>query len=233
MLSSIESISKIVAAIALPIVLLYLGNGFTASLKDKDINQKYVEIAVNILGNEPTDETKELRSWAVEVINRYAEIKIDAKLESILVDQTALPSAVLEIPRQGFRPVEGKRQITEIIVSDTQNNDLQAELAALDRLGVSYHYLIDLDGTVMKLVDENNIAFHTARHNNDSIGVGVTHVSGGTYTDAQKASLKKLITEIAERYSIPKSKIIAKSEVSDKLSDFDSIKDVVVGDLER
>jgi Negative regulator of beta-lactamase expression len=231
MLSSIEKVSKILAAIALPFILLYLGNDFTASLKDKDIHQKYVEIAVGILTNEPTEETKELRSWAVQVINRYAEIKIDAKLESILVDQTALPSSALEVPRKGFRTVEGKRQIKRIIVSDTQQDNTQAELAALDNHGVSYHYLIDLDGSVMKLVDENNIAFHTTRQNDDSIGIGVMHRSGETYTDAQKASLKRLITEIATRYAIAKSNILAKSEVSNKRSDFNTIKESVLTDL--
>ena len=234
MLGFLESLSKILGAVALPVVRAVLGFWFNDSLKSRELNVKYVEIAVNVLSQPPSEETKSLRLWAINLINEHASVKIDETLRDILINKEALPTSDLTNPKTGFKEVAGRREVDKIIVSDTQNTNTQSELDALDQFKVSYHYLIAADGTVHSLVDENNIAFHTARNNSSSIGIGLTHVSGGTYPETQVAALKALVAQIAERWEIPTSQIYGKEEIDKrKRTDFASIKARVVEGLSR
>lgn len=231
-LAVIESIAKIIASVALPIVLLVLGNWYTESQKDKDIGQKYVEIAVGILADAPTEEALELRSWAVEIVNRYSEVKMTSTLADVLVMQEALPLQVQNAPRQGFRPFEGSRAVEKIIISDTQQKNVDVELKALDEIGVSYHYLVTEEGAILGLVSENDIAFHTSRHNLDSIGIGVMHISGEDYPLKQVETLSKLVRDVAARYNITSANIFSKDELDPrKTSDFLKISDRILEDL--
>jgi len=227
-----ESVAKIIASVALPVVLLVLGNWYTESQKDKDIGQKYVEIAVEILAADPTEETRQLRTWAVEVVNRYSEIKMNTDLATELIESAPLPLRIQNEPRQGFREFLGKRQVTKIIISDTQNRDVDSELGALDQFGVSYHYLVTADGQILGLVDENDVAFHTSKQNSDSIGIGVMHVAGDDYPPAQIDALARLVRDVAERHGVTAENIAGKDRFDPrKRSDFGKISDAVLKGL--
>lgn len=229
MLGFLESLSKILGAVALPVVLAVLGFWFNDSLKSRELNVKYVEIAVNVLSQPPSDETKSLRLWAINLINEHASVKIDDKLRDILINDEALPANVLTNPKPGFKEIAGRREVDKIIVSDTQNANALSTLAALDGLGASYHYLISAEGTVHSLVDENNIAFHTVRNNTTSIGIGISHISGNPYPEPQVTALKTLIAEISERWGIPAAGVFGKEEIDKrKRTDFATIKARVV-----
>ncbi|MEZ5810629.1 MAG: peptidoglycan recognition family protein [Rhizobiaceae bacterium] len=232
MLDSIEKLVKILSTIAIPVVLLVVGNWYSASQKDKDLGQKYVEIAIRILSEEPTDDNQQLRKWAVETVNRYAEIKIDDDLKSILVEKEAIPVDIVDAPQRGFREFVGERLVKRIIVSDSQGEDMDRELAALKQLGVSYHYLVGLDGEILRLVDENDVAFHAGRNNGDSIGVGLLHVGGKAYPDAQVEALRTLIGEIASRHGLKRRDVVSRQQVDPrKASDFGTIADRVLAGL--
>lgn len=224
MLDALDKVSKIVATLALPVVLLVIGNWYSASQKDKDLGQNYVELAIGILSEQPSEDNAKLREWAVQVVNRYAEIKIDDALAKTLITREALPSVVSAPLPSGFRAVEGERTISRIIVSDTQAESIAGVLAVLPQIGASYHYLVGTDGSVRSLVRENDIAFHTARANTDSIGIGVMHLAGQTYPRAQVSALAQLVGEIAGRYGIGADAVVAKSDVDPrKASDFATI----------
>lgn len=72
--------------------------------------------------------------------------------------------------------------------------------------GIGYHYLVRLDGRIERGRAESEPGAHVAGHNSNSIGVCY---AGGcdagmkpadTRTEAQKASLKKLLIELKSRY---------------------------------
>lgn len=72
--------------------------------------------------------------------------------------------------------------------------------------GIGYHYLVRLDGRIEQGRPESEPGAHVAGHNSNSIGVCY---AGGcdagmkpadTRTEAQKASLKKLLIELKSRY---------------------------------
>lgn len=78
---------------------------------------------------------------------------------------------------------------------------------------IGYHYVIYLDGSIHEGRDVNIIGAHCKGHNVRSIGVcyigGVSALDRitpkDTRTDAQKASMKSLLTELKRLY--PKAKI--------------------------
>lgn len=71
---------------------------------------------------------------------------------------------------------------------------------------IGYHYVIELDGTIMPGRDIETVGAHCSGHNSDSIGV--CYVGGcdkdmkpkDTRTDAQKQSLKILLRYLVEKY---------------------------------
>lgn len=70
---------------------------------------------------------------------------------------------------------------------------------------VSYHYVVELDGTVVKTLEDNQRGAHTAKANTGNIGV--CYVGGvdknmqpkDTRTPAQKVALRKLVDDYVRR----------------------------------
>lgn len=103
--------------------------------------------------------------------------------------------------------------------------------AALDRLcdpqsSVSSHYLIEEDGRIFKLVDEDKRAWHAGRGrwqecadvNSHSIGIEIVnpgHEFGyRAFPDIQIASVIALCQDILARHDIPADRIIAHSDMA-------------------
>ncbi|MDE5774186.1 MAG: N-acetylmuramoyl-L-alanine amidase [Muribaculaceae bacterium] len=77
---------------------------------------------------------------------------------------------------------------------------------------IGYHYIIQRDGTIVRCRPENVRGCHTSNHNYDSIGI--SYIGGcpersvkdwdkkgkDTRTEAQKASIVKLLKELKGRY---------------------------------
>lgn len=102
MWQKIEIISKVIAAVGIPIVLLHMSNQLSAENKQRDVETKLIEIATDILSKDVVDqntESKRLRKWAVDTINAYSIIKMDAETQSALVNRVQLPTAV-SLPQQ-------------------------------------------------------------------------------------------------------------------------------------
>jgi hypothetical protein len=87
-----------ISVVCVPIVIGIYGNFINNSIKAKelqqqseqhnaDLSQKYVEIAVGILNNRPLPETKPLRTWAIDTINKYSEIKLTEVQKKILIEK--------------------------------------------------------------------------------------------------------------------------------------------------
>ncbi len=91
---------------------------------------------------------------------------------------------------------------------------------------VSAHYLVDEDGTIYKLVDEDKRAWHAGvaswQGNTDINGcsVGIEIVNPGhefgyrAFPDAQMKAVIALSQEITARHNIPKNRIIGHSDVA-------------------
>lgn len=116
----------------------------------------------------------------------------------------------------GFE-INKKRFIDTIIIHSSYNpfdNDYYNVDKILDiykSYGVSAHYLIDRQGTIYKLVEEKDIAYHAGKSrmpderinvNNFSIGVELIYHKNENPNKYQYQSLNKLINNIKSRYQI-------------------------------
>ena len=86
--------------------------------------------------------------------------------------------------------------------------------------GIGYHYLIDLDGTIEKGRQDEEIGAHTTNYNRNSIGI--CYVGGldskgkakDTRTTQQKAAMYKLLCDLKKKY--PKATIHGHKEFANK-----------------
>jgi hypothetical protein len=74
---------KAVGIVISPIAAIWIGNSFSESMKDRETQTRYVEVAISILREAPKPETQNLREWAVATVNAYAKIPLagDARKE--------------------------------------------------------------------------------------------------------------------------------------------------------
>jgi hypothetical protein len=89
------------AALIIPVVLGIGGYFLNLALKNRESQTKMVELAIDLLkvDPKPNDEDKALRNWAMDVIDRYSEVKMPQKVRN------ALESAPLDV---AFGPPEGR-----------------------------------------------------------------------------------------------------------------------------
>jgi N-acetylmuramoyl-L-alanine amidase len=88
--------------------------------------------------------------------------------------------------------------------------------------GVSAHYLIGRDGTIVQLVDERARAWHAGESkwgadtdiNSASLGLELDNNGREPFSDAQIASLLRLLTDIRERYHIPAANFLGHADVA-------------------
>lgn len=87
LLEQVEIWINMISKIAIPVILVILGSWLNTSYKEKELRQKYIEIAVGILSNKATPETLPLRNWAINTINHYAEVKLPSEVKGLLKEK--------------------------------------------------------------------------------------------------------------------------------------------------
>lgn len=231
------------AAILVPVIAAFISESITSSLKEKEMGHKYVELAVGVLKEKETSESINIRKWAQKIVDHYSPVKMseEAKQEVLKVP---LPGAVsYSIP--AYRIPTEPRKIKIVILSDTGTPTAKSVINYMqsENVHTSYHYLIDTDGRLNKLVDERNIAFFAGRShwkdlenlNQYAIGIGLVHIYhkdnylkiteghpalGPKYPVPQIDTLIDLLTNICLRYGIKPENIVTKQDVVEgKLTD--------------
>lgn len=94
----LEVVSKVAAAVLVPWAIAYLANNVSLINKQRDVEVKFVELATVILNSKPTgqqnadsDDSKSLRKWAVDVINKFSGVPMSAEAEKAVIERQALP----------------------------------------------------------------------------------------------------------------------------------------------
>ena len=108
---------------------------------------------------------------------------------------------------------------------------MQSKIASIKRLinpkyKVSCHYLIDRKGEILRLVEDNKIAWHAGKSkwkkfinlNKNSIGIELVNkghkIKYQKFTDIQINNLIKLIKHLKKKYKIKNSNIVGHSDVA-------------------
>ncbi|QIL75868.1 tetratricopeptide repeat protein [Hymenobacter sp. HDW8] len=93
----LKTISGLIASVLIPVVLAIIGNNFSNAIKEREIQAKYVELAINIL-NQETDKNERTKSWAVKIINEYSSVKIDSLTENEIIKN----ELISRLPQDAF-----------------------------------------------------------------------------------------------------------------------------------
>jgi len=108
---------------------------------------------------------------------------------------------------------------------------MESGRAALERMcdpdsEVSAHYMIEEDGTVFRLVEEDRRAWHAGRSywrgitDVNSASIGIEMVNPGhefgyrPFSEAQMDSLLPLLADIVKRHDIPRANVVGHSDVA-------------------
>lgn len=89
--------SGVIAAVVIPLALAYIGNKYSSAIKERELQGRFVELATDILREEPVDQNKALRNWATKVIDEYSGVKLTDDARNELIENTSLPSPVVAI----------------------------------------------------------------------------------------------------------------------------------------
>jgi hypothetical protein len=86
-----ETASKILSALAIPIILLIGGFYFDSILSEREAQSQIVQVAVETIRDPETPDS--LRRWAVDVINAYSKVKLDQNLQQELITGLTFPDS--------------------------------------------------------------------------------------------------------------------------------------------
>lgn len=134
--------------------------------------------------------------------------------------------AIIDAPSPNFS--ERRLPVSMIVLHYT---GMETAQAAIERLRdpaaeVSAHYLVDEDGTILRLVDEDKRAWHAGKARWRGIGdvnsasVGIELVNPGhelgyrNFTEAQMGALIPLVAEIKARHAITRGNVVGHSDVA-------------------
>lgn len=66
-----EAITKM----TIPVVILVVGQWFTTAQSESHTKSEYIKMGVSLLATEPNENNKEVRRWAIDLINHYSDVK--------------------------------------------------------------------------------------------------------------------------------------------------------------
>ena len=92
------------------------------------------------------------------------------------------------LPTKCYRKSRKLRKPTMIVTHWDVCSSASSCKRVLEKRGISTHFVIDNDGTIVQLVDTNNIAWHAKGANNNSIGIDISSAYYLKYQDKYEAA---------------------------------------------
>lgn len=147
---------------------------------------------------------------------------------SVMLTLSACSTAPSRSPLATWSPSpnHNARQAQLIVLHHTQMDSFDEALHTLksanDHGRVSAHYLIGDDGRIVQLVDERERAWHAgvgrwaefSDLNDASIGIELDNDGVEAFSEAQIATLLRLLDDLYVRLSIPRSAVIAHADLA-------------------
>ncbi len=174
------------------------------------------------------NDIKETEEERVEKEIAEREAALDSEQPTISNQQSAPEEAsgakaaneagiVDRLMTSGFSVPDKARTIDTIVLHSSYNPNggdaysVSALVKIYEGYGVSAHYLIDRSGTIYRLVEDKNIAYHAGVSkmpdgrkdvNDFSIGIEMMNKEDTTYTAAQYAAVNSLVSSLKKKYHI-------------------------------
>ena len=128
------------------------------------------------------------------------------------------------ISQNCFRKHEGERKIDFLILHHLQANSIAETLEALEYHQVSAHFLIDKNGKIVQLVDENDVAFHAGVSfwngfeglNINSIGIEFVNSDpfSNNFSHEQMLAGVDLASYLINKYNIQSRYLLGHSDIA-------------------
>jgi len=101
------------------------------------------------------------------------------------------------------------REVQNIVLHCTESSTARSAINHFLRRSskVSAHYIIDRDGTIYQMVNEDDMAWHCRGTNENTIGIEITGRMEQSISLAQTGALIQLVRDIMVRHSIPRQHI--------------------------
>jgi len=218
--------SLITGLIAIGLVLFYSGIFATCKIVISNVEDSKAEASMEASTENETSVTEEESFVQEEVLAAESVVQIPETIVEVPVERNktigepVANSSSLKIKDKlmsfGFQKANGRSIDTIIIHSsyDALGSDpysVSGIIKEYEDYGVSAHYLIGRDGTIYRLVQEKDIAYHAGVSsvpdgrtgvNAFSIGIELVNTKTDKYTDDQYQTLNKLLTRLKSDYKI-------------------------------
>ena len=90
-----RTVATLVASVIIPLVVVAVTQMYTRADAQRQREARYVELAIEILRENPRDETQAIRNWAIEVMGAYSPVKLPATaLEELKVEPIRIQAAL-------------------------------------------------------------------------------------------------------------------------------------------
>ena len=77
----------VIASLAVPLAIAVIGALAARNDKSAELSARYVELAIGILRAEPTKQTKPLRGWAIQLLERNSAVPVSQEVRQVLEDR--------------------------------------------------------------------------------------------------------------------------------------------------
>lgn len=122
------------------------------------------------------------------------------------------------------RHYEERIQPIRFLVIHTFSLPVDSMIRRLDELGVSTHYMIDIEGKITQLVPDDKVAWHAGKSywkgrkglNAYSIGIELQNSTLGQthFPEKQIQSFQKLAQKLMKKYNIPAENVVGHSDIA-------------------
>lgn len=129
----LNAVSGMIAAVGIPLALAIVGQSYSAAIKKREIQGRFVELAVTILSAEPAgDRDRALRGWATRILDKFSGVPMGESARVELQDSIVLPSA--QVGSAGAL----ERDAFDLLLND-RVDDAIAAFRAVDAAVPGYH----------------------------------------------------------------------------------------------
>lgn len=81
----LQVVAALLASVFVPLAVVFVGNVYSSAIKDSENRLRYVEISLQILRTEPSnDGAVALREWAIALLNHQSPVPLSPEAQSEL-----------------------------------------------------------------------------------------------------------------------------------------------------
>lgn len=102
---------RVASVLLIPLAIAFVGNVYSHAIKEREVQGEFVKLSVDILKQTPTEETKNLREWAIKVINKYSGISLSEEAKKELENVPLITSSVRLLGDRGSDIIEIQKQL--------------------------------------------------------------------------------------------------------------------------